>query len=278
MINTQTSAHVLIDLLGQQEEYEKEDLLPRDKGKFIEKLRKTIWAIDNLQQRAGIMVEGATQRIPSLLNNKINAEQKQLYDEMCRTELKQQRWSDGLVLYTSLLQDDIKCPMNGIFHILASAGSLCFLGLATRQPLRGGIDVAWGVELHENELYGAIVARAYKLESKVAQYPRIVVGEYMVDYLKTISETTEQDIFSQNNRDLSKICLEMLHEDIDGRYILHYLGDGFRRYVSQDQHQSLYDDASVFVFEEYSKHRRARNTKLAFRYANLIKYFEVHQP
>jgi hypothetical protein len=59
---------------------------------------------------------------------------------------------------------------------------------------------------------------------------------------------------------------------------LHYLGEGFKSFVSQDRHSILYDKALQFVTEEFENHRQAQNTKLAFRYASLISYFSAHPP
>ena len=259
-----------------------EGLLPvfnssKDQESFVAKLRTTIGVTLDLQDSAAGMMRIAASKDPAQRES-LSEELRQVYDEMRRIKPKQQRWSDGLVFYVSLMMGDVKCPMNGIFGLFALAGSLCFLGLAKRRPLRGAIDVAWGVELHENELYGAIVAKAYELENKVAQYPRIVVGQRTVTYLEVNSRLTDQDHFSQYNKALASLCLQLLAKDTDGHYILHYLGEGFRRDVSQGQHSILYQKALEFVQEEFTQHQENKNSKLAFRYANLLSYFAAHEP
>jgi len=262
-----------IDLLGQRDMYKSEGLLPKfetpeEKRVFIAKWKKTIGAIRELQKDADKFVEAMAYKNPELRKS-LPREKRHIYDEMRRVEPKQQRWSDGLVYYVSLKRSERKCPMSDVFAIFALSGHLCFLGLAKRLPLRGAIDIAWGIELHENELYGAIVAKAYELESKIAQYPRIVVSPRTIEYLEVNSQMPTQDCFSQINKKLSFLCLDMVEQDIDGHYILHYLGEGFQRHVSKGQHSLLYKKALEFVSQEFSRHQKAKNTKLAFRYAIL---------
>jgi hypothetical protein len=169
---------------------------------------------------------------------------------------------------------EIKCPVNGVFALLALSGVIALLGLGRKRPIRGAIEIAWGAELHPGELYGPVVARAYELESDIAQYPRIVVGAETYRFLRMWSEINEQDHFSQANRNLARRCLSMLYQDEDGRLIVHYLGEAFRDWIGKMP--ELYSLAKAFVIEQFEKHQRELNTKLAFRYANLLRYFLAH--
>jgi len=271
-----------IDLLGQREEYEDQGLLPQfhsevEREAFLKKIKASIGAIFDLQKTAEDMLKVALSPT-SKLKKTLPPEFHDNYDQIQKTRVKQQRWSDGLVFFVCLGDSDIKCPMNGVFYLLALAGSLCFFGLAKRRSLRGAIDVAWGVELHKGELYGATVAKAYELESGVAQYPRIVVSDRTVEYLEANRRNTNSDFFSQCNRELAKICLSMLMQDVDGYWFIHYLGDEFRSYVSQNQHGYIYNKAISFIEDESEKHRSKGDGKLAFRYSHLQSYFVAHPP
>jgi hypothetical protein len=50
-------------------------------------------------------------------------------------------------------------------------------------PIRGGIELGLAMDIDNDDIYGPALARAYTLESKVAQYPRIVIGEELILYL-----------------------------------------------------------------------------------------------
>ena len=139
------------------------------------------------------------------------------------------------------------------------------------------MDISWGVELYPGEIYGAAVANAYELESEIAQYPRIVVGERVVEYLKTHSLNPESDIYSEFNRSLAEICLGMIAIDFDGNYILDYLGTGFKESITKTKHDQLYKLALQFVNEQLEYWRKMNNTKLSMRYNHLSAYFQSHK-
>ncbi|NOY73700.1 MAG: hypothetical protein GXP14_15270 [Gammaproteobacteria bacterium] len=273
-----------IDLLGQRDALKDEGLLKAfesdtEEKRFINTLKESIGAITKLQSRADDLLREAQKDRPnSPFRATLSQQQQTIWDEMLRERVSTQRWSDGLVSFVNLGDQTIKCHLNGVFNLFATAGSLCFMGLASRKPIRGAIDIAWGMELHPGELYGAAVARAYELESIVAQYPRIVVGTRAIQFLDAHGRNPEQDVYSANNRALAQLCLGMLARDTDGVWILHYLGDDFRNAVSYDHHNDLYAESHAFVREQLGKHQEAADSKLAFRYAHLLSYFEAHRP
>src|SRR3989344_589770 len=271
-----------IDLLGQRDAVHNQGLLPTIKTEAEDKafratIRASIGSIIRLQRDAETMVEGVLKERPdSPFRVKLSKEEQAIWDQMQLTRLTTQRWSDGLVSFVCLGDQDVKCPMNGVYGIFCLAGSLCFLGLAMKQPVRGAIDIAWGVELHPGELYGPAVARAYELESEVAQYPRIVVGAPAVEFLQAYHANPEQDPFSRLNHNLAELCLNMLVQDVDGFWILHYLGDAFQWSVTHANHRFLHEKAKAFVLEQVEYHQKSLNSKLAFRYSHLLDYFNAH--
>lgn len=273
-----------IDLLGQRAALEGQGLLPQfeteaAKKQFYTTIRKSVGAIIELQSQAEEMLQQIlSPRLDSTFRASLPSEHHALWDEMGLTRVKTQRWSDGLVSFLCLGDKDVKCRMNGVFALFSLAGTLCLLGLATRNPIRGAIEVAWGIELHPGELYGAAVARAYELESEVAQYPRIVVGLETLKLLRAHHANTEQDSYSQNDKALAELCLGMLVQDIDGHWLVHYLGEEFKNTISHDYHAGLYASALEFVNEQLCEHQTKRNTKLALRYSHLLYYFEAYPP
>lgn len=273
-----------IDLLGQRDAVRGQNLLPtlvteEDKEAFQATIRDSIVAIRGLQTQAETMLGGLIDgSIDSTFRERLSEKEQPIWDEMQRTKIIRQRWSDGLAIFVCLGDQEVKCHMNGIFGIFALCGSLCYLGLATHRPVRGAIDVAWGVELHPDELYGPVVARAYELESDVAQYPRIVVGPNVVAMLKAHQAQPSDDVYSQLNRELAQLCSNMIIRDVDGFPIIHYLGDSFRDAITQSQHQDIYDGSHKFVIEQLQQHQKAANSKLAFRYSHLLQYFQAYPP
>lgn len=271
-----------LDLLGQRRAMHGQGLLPsvdttEGKQAFRSVIRDSIGAIFRLQRGADEMLRGALDRDPnSPLRLSLQDAQKEIWDEMHKTCIQQQRWSDGLVFFASLGDRQIKCPMGGPFWIIAQAGCHCFLGLAAGQPVRGGIDVAWGVELRPGELYGPAVSCAYDLESKVAQRPRIVVGQRAVDMLETYRCNQGTDYFAQYDRTLAEASLKLLKRDEDGQWIVHYLGHHFRAMVTQGQHSEMHRLGKAFVLQQLNGYRAAGDEKLTVRYEHVLSYFDQH--
>lgn len=268
-----------IDLLGQRNALAGQSLLPesateKKEREFLEIVKNSVGAIERLQVQAQNFRQGKESCVSQ--REKLDAKDQMLYEEMQKAVAKQQRWSDGLVYYSSLATTTIKCPMNAVMEIFMLAGSLCFLGIASKQPIRGAIETAWGVELHENELYGAVVANSYELESKVAQYPRIVIGEKTIEYLNAhLSVPPDaEDKLGLYNRNCAQLCLNMTAVDQDGHHIVDYLGEAFTNSVTGSESNTLFNQAYNFICDQYNQHKESRNTKLALRYTWLRGYFE----
>jgi hypothetical protein len=132
------------------------------------------------------------------------------------------------------------------------------------------------VELPVSGLYGPVISNAYELESKVAQYPRIVVGQRVVDFLEARLADTSDDPFTRANHVWAGLCRGMLFKDVDGCWIVHYLGEAFQFSVTHTNHRFYHDKARAFVVDQLDTHRKAKNDKLASRYGQLLNYFDAH--
>lgn len=271
-----------IDLLGQRRALEGQNVMPimeteQENQNFLKVLQQSVGAIDRLQVAAKSFRRGRS-GIPSI-RDQLSSEEKELYDEMRKVVAKQQRWSDGLVYYSSLETVSVKCPMSAVLEIFMLAGVLCFIGLSSKQPIRGAIEISWGVELHENELYGAVIANSYRLESEVAQYPRIVVGGHTMDYLNAYLDMppdTENKL-ELYNRNCAQLCKNMTAVDQDGNHIVDYLGKTFTESVTNSSSKDLFGQAYEFICNQYDFFKKNKNTKLALRYTWLRGYFNQHK-
>ncbi len=268
-----------MDLLGQRNAARGQGLLPiiksdSDDRAFRSILRNTIGPIFRLQRDVEAMVSAVSVNRNSPLRMSLSEQERVVWDEMVQKRVETQHWSDGFVTFVCLGDQDVKCPLNGIFEIFGRSGSHCLFGLAQRSPMRGAIDIAWGVELRPGELYGPVVASAYELESEVAQYPRVVVGHRVIEFLEVYRAGSGNDSFSQVNSNLAKLCLDMLFQDTDGHWCVDYLGVTFEHAVTHEDHSFLCEKARTFVIEQLEEHRASFNSKLAFRYSQLLSYFD----
>ena len=285
--NTLTASNYcvsFIDLLGQRNILSGEGLLPyfqseeEKKNWVLKKLRESVGAIDQLQRDAKDFLQAARSTNSHALLTSLSPEVQDELSEIENFTVKTQRWSDGLVSFVCLRDQVIKFQMTRIFDLIGYTGTLCFLGLCNQHPLRGAIEISWGVELHPKELYGPAVSRAYNLENEIAQYPRIVIGPDVINYLERQSLNQEDALFSHYNSNLAKLCLEFFVQDIDGHWILHYLGEEFKNAITKGQHEKMYWEARNFILRQLDEHQADKNSKLAFRYSHLLKYFDDHKP
>ncbi|MFC0350852.1 hypothetical protein [Undibacterium danionis] len=264
-----------IDLLGQKKALQGQNILPKEKNcadfeKFKQSYLKSIDPIIRLQNSASVLLRS---RIDEFGIKEFLTEEDVLIYEKMHAQPKQQRWSDGLVLYHSLAQGQSECPMNAIKGIFIAAGIMCFAGLSYGEPIRGGLEVSWGVELHERELYGAIVANSYELETK-AGYPRIVIGHHAVEYLRALSKHRSESKLDDYQIQLANSCLKLIAVDEDGLFILDYLCPDFISNFDFDLMNDFYNDSIKFIDRSYEEFIVNEDTKLSERYAWLKRYFE----
>ena len=263
-------AVAFIDLLGQKAAMPGRHL-PENKDEAIALVKKSVGRIVGTQKlfesfcNSYVSGESIYSRLPL-------AVQRQIPD-MAPAEFKWQYFSDGLVVYVPLGSGLVASPVNGIRVLLLVTGMLCLVGLAAGAPIRAGIDVAWGVEYRPNELYGSAVAHAYRLESEVAKWPRVVVGEGMIGYLQHYSTSGGEDASSRFRREMAALCQGMLAMDIDENWIVDYLGDGYLRAAGREFDFSVVEKAKSFVNEQIVHWRMMEDKRLLERYETVKEYF-----
>ena len=263
-------AVAFIDVLGQRAALRGCGLLPDSKEEFLPLARHTVGVIQRLHQS----FEQFYTAFHETANVSLVSEQhRNHFARQQQTKLKFQRFSDGLVAFVSLSSEENHLPINGVYGLLAAAGALCLLGLAVRQPIRGGMDIAWGAELNDSELYGCAVAKSYELESAIAKYPRIALGQEVIRYLDAHAQSLDNGLDAQYVRALAGYCKEMIAMADDGVHIVDYLGSGFRKYITNSVDASLYTEAAAYVSEQLQYWTEKEDPKLKFRYQQLQAYF-----
>lgn len=113
-----------------------------------------------------------------------------------------------------------KFPATGEVHsqILRMVHTQSNLLLNEGILLRGGITVG-DVALSYGQLFGPAVIRGYELESQVARFPRIVVGEEVLIEVKRNPALWTHD----DGETEFKAVMSLLRRDFDGEYFVDYL-------------------------------------------------------
>ncbi len=273
----------LIDILNQKEPLCKFKKLPateKEKQEFFQTIVETFGVVDNFRKSFQMFFSKHTEGLTSV--EMLPEEYRNALIEMRKTEVKLQGFSDTIVIYVSLGNESIQAPIIGVFSALAACASTFLTSLAIGHVCRGGIEIGWASEFYDREIYGPALLEAYHLESEVAHYPRIVIGDQVINYLYDMKRTEGSDPLTKLNNEMADICLSLFARDIDGNVILDYLGEGFKKHMVPD---GFHDDLKVipkmayeFVEKEFKKWRKERNTKLSLRYNHLLNYLSSRLP
>jgi hypothetical protein len=268
----------LIDILGQKEKLlELKDLpaFPEEHKRFIETLKDTYGVVETFRNAFDTFFQRFLS--DSSKGFPLPAPLRQQFADLRVTSVKTQRFADTVIVYASLRTDAGNVPLNGVFAALLACSSTFLATLAGGFPCRGGIDIGLAAELHEGEIYGPALNSAYDLERRVAQYPRIVVGQGVIDYLNQYAKVQGDDTMAKYMRALAQRCLALLAKDDNGHPFLDVLGEGHKNVVGSDVLKDIIPEAYAFVVEQAKQAEKNDDRKLASRYALLRQYFEARR-
>jgi hypothetical protein len=277
-----------LDLLGQRAALRKMDFLPADndetkKAELIAAVTGSVGVIEKFYRLYQVFGDGGVRSeddpIPGVPSGK-----QELAREWLSTDLRHARFSDGLMVYSSLVASPQHSPVAAVFRLICASGSLMLTSLAWGHPIRVGLDVGTGVEVERGQLHGPAVVKAYELESRAAEYPRVIVGDTLADYLQAQAAQTgdERTQFNARQADLARA---MLSQDADGQRIVDYLGKAFRSQVAREIDPKIVHDAQEFAAKSLDRFKREpastsvavkreRDDGLAARYQRLVDYFD----
>ena len=272
-------AVAFIDLMGQQEQLRTLESLP-DTGNteeheaFVQTLKNTYGAVNTMRSVFNAYFSGfEKKRTPP---NGLPKEKKQLFRELVPNPIRFHQFSDFVVAFSSLRTDrGAKLPVSSIYAIIGATAATSLTSLSSGHPIRGGIDIGVGIEVKHNEIYGAALARAYALESHVANYPRVVIGKELQSYLQFLAESTEMDEVAQVSREMAKQSMEFLAVDDDGYPFIDFIGSAVQREMAKMENGTeLVRRAYSFVLESSKEFQSKQNSKIAFKYTLLRRYME----
>lgn len=163
-----------------------------------------------------------------------------------------------------------------VFSALSAAAIVMLTSLASKHALRGGIDVGLATEIGPEEIYGTALERAYVLESEVAVYPRIVVGDELWKYLNSALTEFERQTtpVAMSVTAIVRKIMELIATDADGNRILDYLGPVVVAHSVPGHKTDMIQPAYNFVLTEQKRLIAKGNAKLIDRYTSLRSYFE----
>lgn len=210
----------------------------------------------------------------------LNSQQQQHILQATKPRVSFRSFSDLVVAYASVDNQDTRVPLAPIWALVCALMFCQFRALAEGKVLRGGIDLGLGFEFGEGDVYGPVLARVYTLESEVAQYPRIIVGKRLLEYVQSVAVQNCVAEYDFLNATMARNLERAFVVDVDGQVMLDFAGqcayEWFRCDVWKDAAQ-LFERSLAFLHSECGRFQDKKNSKLAFRYLNLLQYMLSRQ-
>ena len=183
-----------------------------------------------------------------------------------------QGFGDTVIAFTPVKNCAGKLTMQAVDTFLGGCAMAILTFLAEHLPIRGAVDVGFGFDCFEGEIYGPVSASVHKLEDKIAGYPRIVIGDGLRRYLTRFDVSRPDACLNDGfNHELAGFCQEMIVPDVDGVPILDYAGPAVRERLSAwGEMNDTLRRARGFSNQEYAKFVSAGDRKHALleRYLN----------
>jgi hypothetical protein len=268
---------VFLDHLGQREHLRKIAGLPTnetEKQEFIEITKESIGRVLHIRDAFKRYFESADSYTPNVtLVPPEHRDDFQASQE--RAAVSYYGISDAMIIAVPLMSTDENCAaINGIHDAFVSTCGIGLLSLSVHVPMRAGLDVGVATQIDDKEIYGPALESAFYLESKLAEYPRFLVGRKLINYLFWVENQKCNTRIGGVAKETAKYCRQMVIQDTDGRYMLDFLGKKIKESSENVIDSKLVVSAFDFVVEQFKKNVEADNDKLASRYYRLLRYFQ----
>ena len=268
---------VFCDHLGQRQKLRKLTGIPtteENQRSFIELTKESIGRVIHIRDAYKDYFESAkscetnVNRVPPELREDFLSSQE-------RSNLIYYGISDAVVIAAPLMSNDDNCAaINAVYGSLVATCGIGLLSLSIHLPMRAGIDVGVATQIEDNEIYGPALESAFYLESKLAEYPRFLIGKELLSYLHWVENQKYETRIGLVTKETARFCREMIIRDTDGRYMLDFLGKKIKESSDGVIEKKLVADALDFVISSHKQYSKAEDEALASRYFRLLRYFE----
>lgn len=267
-----------IDIQGQTEKLLKYPLLPdnqeQQSPEFIDYLKSTFGTVIQFNKSfKDYFSQVGTQKYKYFDTAKYNP-----------NNIQSKTVSDSLIMYSSIKNVPDTIPVIDIFNMFFTCAGNFVLYLSQGVVYRGAIEIGLGMEHPDIGFYGPAIALPYCMEAKIANTPRILIGNQLFDYLENISVLENSDAFNSDDDKLkisktfAKLLLEQaIIKDHDGQKILNYLAP-----VYTEVYKTIHIDGlenvvgSAYAFVEKSLNDFKDNDKLKNKYLYIKDFFINH--
>lgn len=184
------------------------------------------------------------------------------------------QFSDTLVFYDLLFLKNGTVRTPSLIAALVSAATIFAMCMLQDVPIRGGIDVGHAARLDRGDLYGPALSRAYHAESCVAAWPRIVVGQNLLDFAAYCRNPPGAGIGTLFFRAAAQMFDDYTCVAEDGTTMVHWLTGETLADISDDPPESTLARIRQNIYRQQQSAIAMHNQRLVDRYAALDRYIE----
>jgi hypothetical protein len=256
-----------LDVLGQRQQLRELRSVPPDQNCSA--------IIETLKKSAGYVL-----RLRDLLKTTSTSYTAGLSVGLCELIAKAQcgvvyrTVSDSIIMAARLRNDQRLASVASVHLCMTACCNMQVLALELNKPIRGGIDSGPGLELDPTEVYGAALERAVSLE-KSAEYPRVLVGEELCNYLDRIESGPDASPTEKCAVKIASVCKTFITEDpSDHRKMLDFLGPPVASHLRAPLRQGGARKIEACIQQQLGQARDAGSAELVSRYERLSVYFE----
>ena len=194
-----------------------------EKQKEIDRTSKTILGfLNGMQELHDMFTKGSSDLYETFMEGETSAKTSEHKAEFKRQaesiRMGIQQGSDTTLLY---VKDNCEAARMVVSLWMTILPLQIVTAMSSGVLMRGCLTVGTGWEIRDNCLFGPVIHEAAEIESKEANYPRILVTE---SYRKMCQNTLSSMALSSPSVDPSINAFEMLKEDFDNKFIFDYLG------------------------------------------------------
>jgi len=270
-----------IDILGQRDKLLTLDYYPKspeEKTRLSQTLYETAGAVDRLRNdlirhhKVSLKTTGILDKLPP---------EQRAEAEIIRgsTEKPLFRFqSDSIIWEIPVDNSDKHCRTTR--EIWRAFWSICmaFINtLAEGNPIRGGVELGFGVPIDGGkEMYGSASVMAYQYETKIANYPRIVIGNEVWQYLTLIESTNPDDNLAKAAIQYAKNAKSLVTVDNDNVRMLDIIGEGAKSLLGDSPIVGNFSKVVNLTYESLVKLQKnsINDIKNRKRYDLLKAYFD----
>lgn len=273
-----------LDIMGQKDSLK---LLPKvlledtESKSYLPKIEETYGKIHQIRSLikdylVGMQDQKTKRKGHESFYNNLTPEQCKKIEEMW-SPIEFRYFGDSIAVYSKLTNTGGMLSVNPIYAILLGIGINMTMGFSNHIVLRGGIDIGIAIDWEEFGIYGSALYSAYELESTIADYPRIILGKELINYLSYWQNNNGTDFTSRLNKQVANQCFSFICEDYDKRLIVDYLNDNMLNMYGQAEQNNILQSSVKkgfdFVEKEYKGFKVKGNLELSRRYKLLYDYY-----